>query len=75
MKILDLPILLASKSPRRSQLLREAGFNIRIDSIEIDEVYPDDLDKENVAEYLAKLKAGASLSQKKRTKYLSLLIP
>ena len=70
MKILDLPILLASRSPRRSQLLREAGFNIRIDSIEIDEVYPDDLDKENVAEYLAKLKAEASLSLKKENEVL-----
>lgn len=70
MKILDIPILLASRSPRRSQLLREAGFNIRIDSIEIDEVYPEDLAKEKVAEYLANLKAEASISLKKEEEVL-----
>ena len=60
MKIFKTPILLASKSPRRSQLLKEAGFEIRIDSVEVEEIYDENLEKESVAAYLAELKADAS---------------
>lgn len=60
MEIFKTPILLASKSPRRSQLLKEAGFEIRIDSVEVEEIYDEDLEKESVAAYLAELKADAS---------------
>lgn len=61
MKIFNTPILLASRSPRRSQLLEESGFKIRVDSIEIEEIFPEDLPKTKVAEYLANLKAEASI--------------
>jgi len=50
-------IILASKSPRRSQLLREAGFEFEIKTREIDEVYPPTLAAKDVAAYLAELKA------------------
>ena len=50
-------IILASKSPRRSQLLREAGFDFEIQTREIEETYPDTLQAEKVAEFLAEKKA------------------
>jgi nucleoside triphosphate pyrophosphatase len=53
-------IILASKSPRRSQLLKEAGFDFVIKTKEVEESYPADLEVEKVAEYLAKKKAYAA---------------
>ncbi len=53
-------ILLASKSPRRHQLLKEAGFNFEIKTIDVEEVYPEDLPNREVAAYLAELKAMAA---------------
>lgn len=53
------PIILASKSPRRHQLMQEAGFDFEVRVRSIEEVFPDDLPPEQVAEYLAKLKAEA----------------
>lgn len=50
-------IILASKSPRRSQLLREAGFEFEIQTREIDESFPEDMPAQNVARYLAEKKA------------------
>ena len=70
MDIFNTPILLASKSPRRSQLLNEAGFNIRVDSIEVEEIYPADLEKRSVAAYLAELKAKSSESLLKQNELL-----
>lgn len=52
-------IILASKSPRRSQLLREAGFQFEIRTKEVEETYPPTLPAEEVAEYLAEKKADA----------------
>lgn len=53
-------IILASKSPRRSQLLKEAGFDFVVKTKEVEETYPADLEVEKVAEYLAKKKAEAA---------------
>ncbi|MFK8008915.1 MAG: Maf family nucleotide pyrophosphatase [Saprospiraceae bacterium] len=50
-------IILASKSPRRSQLLREAGFQFEIQTRDIEETYPNTLPAEDVAEFLAEKKA------------------
>lgn len=50
-------IILASKSPRRSQLLRQSGFNFDIQTRDIEETYPSTLPAEEVAEYLAEKKA------------------
>ncbi|MFK7808703.1 MAG: Maf family nucleotide pyrophosphatase [Saprospiraceae bacterium] len=54
-------IILASKSPRRSQLLELAGIPFEIRTKEIEEIYPDTLAVEEVAPFLAKLKALAMI--------------
>ncbi|MFI3263037.1 MAG: Maf family nucleotide pyrophosphatase [Rikenellaceae bacterium] len=57
-KLKDYNIILASRSPRRSELLKGLDLNFTIaDNFEVDEVYPDSLDKKDVALYLSKLKA------------------
>ncbi|MEM6965274.1 MAG: Maf family protein [Bacteroidota bacterium] len=50
-------IILASKSPRRSQILREAGFEFEIKTQATDESFPEDLPVREVAQYLAEKKA------------------
>ncbi len=52
-------ILLASKSPRRKEILQQSGIPFKLISIEVDETYPDTLSKSKVAEYLANKKAQA----------------
>ncbi|MEO1261589.1 MAG: Maf family protein [Bacteroidota bacterium] len=59
MEILNKKIILASKSPRRKQLLEQAGFNIEIKTKEVEENYPPGLPIDKVAEYLAEKKAMA----------------
>lgn len=46
-------LILASNSPRRKQLLEAAGFKFEVRSVEIDEVFPEEMDVMQVAEYLA----------------------
>ena len=58
MQVFDKKIILASKSPRRSQLLSEAGFNFTVRTKDIDESYPADLSPAEVAEYIAEAKAA-----------------
>lgn len=60
MEVLNQKLVLVSKSPRRSQLLREAGFRFEVRTAEVDEVWPDGLPAEEVAPYLARLKAEGS---------------
>jgi septum formation protein len=56
-------IILASKSPRRQYLLKELGLDFEIlGGIEIDEVYPPDLPKEEIPVYLAEMKARNAMS-------------
>ncbi len=50
-------LILGSKSPRRQALIRELGFPVEIRIDEVDEIYPNHLEPENVPAYLAKLKA------------------
>ncbi len=52
-------LILASSSPRRQQLMQEAGFEFEVRLREVPEVYPDTLPVEQVPEYLARLKASA----------------
>ena len=52
-------IILASKSPRRQNLLKELGFDFEIKTKEIEEIYPPELKRENVALFLSELKASA----------------
>lgn len=53
-------IVLASKSPRRAQLLRDAGFNFRIHQMDVNEDFSSDMPVEEVAAYLADKKATAA---------------
>lgn len=52
-------IILASKSPRRQNLLKDLGFQFEIKTKEVEEVYPLHLKREEVALYLSELKAAA----------------
>ena len=51
-------IVLASKSPRRQQLIKELGFDFEIRTKEVEEIYPPELNHYKVPEFLAALKAG-----------------
>ncbi|MDQ2658587.1 MAG: Maf family nucleotide pyrophosphatase [Bacteroidota bacterium] len=53
---LNRPLVLASSSPRRQYLMKEAGFEFSIEKPDVDEIFPDDLPAEQVARYLAALK-------------------
>ena len=56
-------IILASNSPRRKQLLAEAGFEFIVKTKpNVDESYPSDMQVEKVPEFLAIKKAEASAS-------------
>lgn len=53
-------IILASHSPRRQQLLKDAGIDYELAvGYEVDEVYPDSLPVEEVPVYLSKLKSSS----------------
>ena len=56
--MIDKKIILASKSPRRKQLMTDLGVDFEIRIREVEEVYPNNLPAEDVAEYLAVLKSG-----------------
>jgi len=46
-------IILASGSPRRKQILKEAGFRYEILSVDVEETFPPDMDVLQVPAYLA----------------------
>ncbi len=56
-------IILASKSPRRQQLLSDLGLKFSVQSMDIPEVFPDGMGMTEVPVYLAELKASAFLPQ------------
>lgn len=53
-------LILASASPRRAQLLRQAGFSFEQRPTHVPEDYPDDLPVEDIASFLAQRKARAA---------------
>ncbi len=55
------PLLLASKSPRRQDLLRAAGIDFKLIDVDVEENYPDDMHAELVPEFLARKKAEAAM--------------
>ena len=59
MNPLERKIILASKSPRRKELLSQAGFNFEIRTQDVEEDFPDDMPVEQVAPFLAEKKAAA----------------
>lgn len=56
---MDYKLILASTSPRRQLLMKEAGFRFEIRTKEIEEVYPSGLAVPQIPEFLSVLKAKA----------------
>jgi septum formation protein len=50
-------LILASNSPRRKQLLTDAGFEFTVEALPTDETFPDTLPTEEVAGYISSEKA------------------
>ena len=65
-KIKNLNIKLASKSPRRQELLSNIIEDFDIVTKNIEEEYPKDLKANEIALYLAKLKANSYLKESKK---------
>lgn len=55
------PLYLASKSPRRQELLRSVGIEFELIDIDVEETYPEDLTVEDIPEFLARKKAEAAI--------------
>ncbi len=51
------PLILASNSPRRKQLLQEAGFTFTVKTQQVAEDFPADMPLVSVAKYLAEKKS------------------
>ena len=59
-RLKDFRLILASQSPRRQQLLADAGLKyVLAPRFECDEVFPDDMPADEVAGYLSRLKSEA----------------
>lgn len=56
-------LILASQSPRRSDLLQRSGYAFEVRKFDVVEVYPNGLLPHEVASYLAELKASSALQQ------------
>jgi septum formation protein len=59
------PLILASNSPRRQYLMREAGFEFTVQPSNADESFPTSMPVQFVPSYLAEKKAKAMMSQLK----------
>lgn len=55
----NIPIILASKSPRRQELLKLMGLNFKIELKDVDESYPEGLSPAEIAVYISEKKAKA----------------
>ncbi len=54
-------LILGSKSPRRQELIKGLGFEYEIRTLDTDESYPETLKPQQIASYLAEIKAKALL--------------
>jgi septum formation protein len=57
-KLESFNIILASRSPRRQQLLRELGLKFDVIVKEYEETYPEGMEGEDIARYIAREKAA-----------------
>jgi septum formation protein len=55
------PLYLASKSPRRQELLKAAGIAFSLIDVDVAEDHPADMEVEDIPEYLARKKAEAAI--------------
>jgi len=55
----DYDLILASASPRRRQLMEEAGFRFRVAVTDFEETWPEQLKGKEIAEFLAEGKADS----------------
>jgi len=62
--------ILASKSPRRQELIRSLGINFEVIQNDQEENYPDNLAREEIPVFLAELKAMNSLNKLKENDLL-----
>jgi septum formation protein len=51
------PLILASSSPRRQYLMKEAGFTFTVEKPDVEETFPPEMPVDQVAKYLASKKA------------------
>lgn len=58
-KLQNKRIILASGSPRRQQFFKELDINFEIQLKEVEEIYPENLQAEEITNFLAELKADA----------------
>jgi len=71
MKLLpDYNYILASKSPRRQELLHSLGINFKVIIKEIEEIYPVQLTKEEIPVFLAYLKSKTLINNLKENDLL-----
>lgn len=56
-------VILASKSPRRKELLSNLGISFEIKSKDVEEIYPKDLNAVEIPAFLASIKAEPFLSE------------
>ncbi|HRP88404.1 MAG TPA: Maf family protein [Edaphocola sp.] len=56
-------LILASQSPRRKQLLKDAALDFEVSIADTDESFPKDMDYHTVPEYIAKGKAEAVVAK------------
>jgi septum formation protein len=64
-KLKDKNLILASKSPRRQQFLKDLNLDFTIKLNEIEEVYPKELKGKQITNFLARLKASSFTNLKK----------
>lgn len=60
-------LILASQSPRRQQLMTQAGYDFEIRIPDVDETAPEGVEAEKVAEFLARKKADAIFATEGQT--------
>ena len=58
-KLIDKKIFLASQSPRRQELLKRLGIDFVVVKIESDESFPEELNREEITEFISENKANA----------------
>lgn len=66
----DYNYILASKSPRRQELLTSLGVNFQVITKEVDESYPENLQKHEIPVFLAELKSSHFLNDLKENDLL-----